>query len=164
MQMQKCVIFTFASLLPIFVTGCKSSWIDSLCPKAEIEHQAAGIADAGTTEISVRAWSWPETVAYFQNGAVEHPTVYLEGCFQRHGSMDQQFGTWRPDDAISMVASPAIFVGNIITFPIDAVSRRPWQKNYSRSVFPVEKPTYEMPGSISPNAKENNLSCCSGLL
>ena len=99
-----------------------------------------------TQEVPLVARGWPEKVVYFQNGTVEHLALYLEGYFEQRGSRDDEFGTWHMDDVISLGTGPPVFLANIITLPVAAMVKQPWQKQHSSSIYTTELPAYELPG------------------
>lgn len=97
---------------------------------------------------------WPEKVCYYHNVGVEHEGRYLEGPFEKQGSEDGRFNTWDWDSAISLGASPAFFVGNVVLMPASMVIAPPWQRQVSRSIYAVVEPMYELPGEPSGMARK----------
>ena len=64
---------------------------------------------------------WSPTTAYYQNGAVEHSPLYVNGPFAELGDDDAKFQTWSIQDVFALAASPAVFVANVVATPVMAI-------------------------------------------
>jgi hypothetical protein len=96
---------------------------------------------------------WPENTAYYENGSVEHLTLYMADCFDSKGSRDGAYQFWGKHDQIAVVGSPLLFVGNIIKLPVDLVVTPPWEKQFSRSNYPLQPAEYIMPYETASGAE-----------
>jgi len=101
------------------------------------------------TEVSqpeaLQSRPWNSQTVYYQNGAVSHPTLYLESCLDRYGSMNDRLGTWLGDDAASLALSPAVFLADIVRLPVSLVWDRPWQTRQSRDQIAPQEPAFYLP-------------------
>ena len=102
-----------------------------------------------SAEPTVLPRPWPGRVLYYENTDVSHLALYMQDPFEYWGSNDGVYRTWCLDDAIVGLASPAIFVGNLITLPVTAAMAPPWQSQGSRSFYPPQEPEFHLPGRPS---------------
>ena len=100
---------------------------------------------------------WGEMIRFYTNVAVEHEALYLEEPLEKQGSNDGYFRTWDGDSALSLAASPAIFVGNVILLPAAMIAAPPWERQISRGDFPVVEPTFALPGEPSGMTRKEEI-------
>ena len=93
---------------------------------------------------NTQARPWPERIAYYDNVSVEHEAFYLEGPYEQNGGQGDSFHTWSIEDAAASLISPAAFLANIVAMPVDACINPPWQNQFSRSIYPIQTPVYEL--------------------
>jgi hypothetical protein len=97
-----------------------------------------------TLDYNFTTRSWPERTAYYQCGAVKHPTLYLYGPYETRGSADGHYRTVDADSYLATAASPVIFIANVALSPIAAILNPPWETEQNREISPLE-PMHEIP-------------------
>ena len=151
-NMSRGIIVSSAVLLLLILAmntlgGCGRKYIKS---KIELPTEQMAYQEAVVKTIpSIEERGWPERVLHYENIAVEHEVLYLEGPYERYGSNDGYFRTWDWDSGFSVGASPAIFVGKTFLLPFSMVIAPPWRQQSSRSGYPVAEPAYELPVEAS---------------
>ncbi len=130
------------AVIGLLITGCQSR------PSAS---QSAEPACSTITQWQTANPSrgWTENTAWYQNASVRHRSLYMQDYFESHGGCDGHFQIYRKEDVISLPASPALFVANIIKLPVDLVQSPPWQKQVSRSIYPLQQSTYNIPYELA---------------
>ena len=103
------------------------------------------VNDAPTLQLSQAPRGWPEQTAYYYNVALKHEPFFLQGPFEAHGGEGDAFHTWCGEDALAAVVSPTALGLNIIKLPIDLLITPPCKSRFSRSVYPTQRPVYEIP-------------------
>jgi len=123
------------------------------CGKKHLEAEGCAGLERASVEIEPRGWV--EEEAYYVDGAVGHPRLYMRGVFEGRGSDDGRFNTWDWGSAASMVASPVIFGVDVVLTPVVAMVAWPWQTEYSRAgLAAVEEGVYELPAEGSGMTKK----------
>jgi hypothetical protein len=92
---------------------------------------------------------WPQRVAHFRNGALEHESLYMQDPYEYYGGNDGQFKTGSRDDAWVTLASPGIFAWNFVTLPAAMIKAPPFRSQFSRSIYPVQQPVHALPTQTS---------------
>ena len=138
----KILISAFA-LLFLFA-GCnrQNRATDSGCRDDITEPEPITVAEPTEPPLSIPHRGWQERTAAYENVGLKHPALYLEGPYENKGSNDGYFKTWDGDSAISLVASPVIFVGHVIALPVRMVQTPPWKTQVSRSDYPAAEPAH----------------------
>ena len=140
-------------VLVLAAVGCQRNcrWMKAVAGRGQqpvvkkVDHQPS------MAELPTRGWQ--EDRAYYQNIGIEHPALYMQSCYDKYGSQDGKFGTWRWEDAFSLGASTFIFLGDVVVMPVCLAEKHPWQPQQSRSIFTRQQgPVYELPTDtkISP--------------
>ena len=92
---------------------------------------------------------WPQRVAHFRNGAMEHESLYMQDPYEYYGGNDGQFKTGSLDDVWVTLASPSIFAWNFVTLPAAMIKPPPFQPQVSRSIYPLQQPVHALPTQAS---------------
>ena len=152
--MESKILITFFTLLLIFA-GCnhQNQTMDPVCSDEIPKPEPVVVCEPMETSISVPHRGWQERTIAYENVGLKHPALYLEGPYEKQGSNDGYSKTWDSDSAISFVASPAIFVGNVIAWPVHMVLSPPCQMQVSRSDYPVAEPVHAIKTEPSRAAK-----------
>lgn len=145
---QKTIMMFFALIgISMFVMGCgkilsgeKNTADDD--PLVEMLVKSEPMVENSGPKVFNR--NWEEITLEYPESSVEHTTLYLQGPFEHQGSEDGKFENWGVDDILSMLASPAIFIGNVILTPIEAIITPPWNSARSRGDLPILEPAYEL--------------------
>jgi len=134
-------------LIMTLITGCSSGrkpQADMQAATDELKTAEPNAADlVNITAMECRPW--PMTAANYNNIAVKHPALYMQDYFEGWDGQAGHYTTWRPQDIIAVVSGPAQFLANTVTLPAAAVITPPCQRQYSRSIFPLQAPDYEIP-------------------
>ena len=151
----KTKIFLIVIAMLFVVAGCNrpNQATDSECNSEIAEPEPVVVDEPTEPSLSIPHRGWQERTAYYENVGLKHPTLYLEGPYEKHGSNDGYFKTWDGDSAISFVVSPVIFVGNVIVWPVHMVLTPPCQMQISRSGYPVQEPVHAIPAEPSGAAQ-----------
>ena len=88
---------------------------------------------------------WPSRTADYVACRVSHPTLYMQDPLENSSSSGGRFQIWSLNDVVSLVASPAIFGGNIIAMPVAAVLDPPFSCQSDRSGYPLAPGAYNIP-------------------
>ena len=88
---------------------------------------------------------WPETIVSYQPAEVKHLALYLKEPIEKWAVDDGHFGTWRFEDALALMADPAVFLARIAIIPVEAYLAPPWQEASSRGSFARQEPAYALP-------------------
>lgn len=152
------LVTTFILTLLFLFTGCnrQKQMTDSECNNEFPNPELVVVDEPTEPSLSIPHRGWQERTAYYENVDVKHPALYLESPYEKKGSNDGYFKTWDRDSAISLVASPVIFVGNVIVWPVHLVLSPPWKMQTSRSVYPVQQPVSALPAEPSRAASKNS--------
>jgi hypothetical protein len=151
------LLTTFIITLLLVFTGCnrQNRITDSECNNEIPEPEHVVVCEPTAPSLSIPHRPWQERTVAYKNVGLKHPMLYLKGPYEKRGSNDGYFKTWDCDSAISFGVSPAIFVGNVIAWPIHLVQTPPWKKQTSRSGYPVQQPVSALPAEPSRAASKN---------
>jgi len=107
-------------------------------------------------ETTIKERGWEAKTEYYENIGVRHRPVYLKGYYEKNGSNDGEFRTWHYDDAISLVASPGVFLKNVLFMPVSMANSPPWQGQESRSVYPYNPEAFDTFASEPATSAKKN--------
>ena len=151
------LLTTFILTLLLVITGCnrQNQVTDPPCSNEIPEPDPVVVDEPAEPSLSVPHRPWQERTATYENVGLKHPTLYLEGPYEKQGSNDGYSKTWDGDSAISFVASPMIFVGNVVLWPVHMVVKPPFATQISRSDSPVQEPVHALAAEPSRAATQN---------
>ncbi|MBN1845642.1 MAG: hypothetical protein JW810_08170 [Sedimentisphaerales bacterium] len=150
----KTTILTTVFALLALLAGCNRQ-NQATVPAAGDEGAAlesVTVLESAEPSAGVAPRDWPERTVSYAPVGLKHPALYLEGPYEKKGSNDGYFKTWDRDSAISLAASPVIFVGKVIAWPVRLVQTPPWKMQVSRSGYPVQQPVSALPAEPSRSA------------
>ena len=161
--------FIFALVL-LTAVGCKQPLGQNKTTRAEQINQQLVAAPVPSVE-KIQPRPWPERVVEYAPVGIGHPMLYLRDPFEYEGpwagvSDDGYFRTVAAEDYLVVAANPFIFLGELVATPFYMVARPPWQYECSRGGFPVQEPTYFIPGESSGMTRNDPAGidyrgCCS---
>jgi hypothetical protein len=138
-------LFTTFILTFLFLgIGCnrQNQTAEPACSDEVATSESVTVCEEKEETINIPHRGWQERTVSYENIGLKHPALYLEGPYEKKGSNDGYFKTWDGDSAISLAASPVIFAGNVIIWPVRMFQRPPWEMQISRCDSPVAEPVH----------------------